>query len=77
MKFRSAVDNGLATGAFQKCNWGQIDPMVYQLPMDRRHLFFLKPACPWPAKQLAVLSNLSPEEKYVQELFCLLRQNIC
>ena len=28
MKFHSAAVNGLATGAFQKCNWGQIDPMV-------------------------------------------------
>ena len=28
MKFHSAVANGLATGAFQKCNWGQIDSMV-------------------------------------------------
>ena len=27
MKFHSAA-NGLATGTFQKCNWGQIDPMV-------------------------------------------------
>ena len=27
MKFHSAA-NGLATEAFQKCNWGQIDPMV-------------------------------------------------
>ena len=36
MKFHSAAANGLVTGAFQKCNWGQIDPMV-----DRR----LKPFC--------------------------------
>ena len=28
MKFHSAAANGFATGAFQKCNWGQIDPMV-------------------------------------------------
>ena len=28
MKFRSAAANGLATGAFQKCNWSQIDPVV-------------------------------------------------
>ena len=28
MKFHSAAANVLATGAFQKCNWGQIDPMV-------------------------------------------------
>ena len=28
MKFYSAAANGLGTGAFQKCNWGQIDPMV-------------------------------------------------
>ena len=28
MKFHSAAANGLATGAFQKYNWGQIDPMV-------------------------------------------------
>ena len=28
MKFHSAAANGLATGAFQNCNWGQIDPMV-------------------------------------------------
>ena len=28
MKFHSAAANGLATGAFQKCNWGQINPMV-------------------------------------------------
>ena len=26
-KFHSAAANGLATGAFQKCNWGQIDPV--------------------------------------------------
>ena len=31
MKFHGAAPNSLATGAFQKCNWGQIDPMV-----DRR-----------------------------------------
>ena len=36
MKFHSAAANGLVTGAFQKCNWGQIDPMV-----DRG----LKPFC--------------------------------
>ena len=30
-KFHIAAANGLATGAFQKCNWGQIDSMV-----DRR-----------------------------------------
>ena len=28
MKFHSAAANGLATEAFQKCNWGQIDLMV-------------------------------------------------
>ena len=28
MKFHTAAAKGLATGAFQKCNWGQIDPMV-------------------------------------------------
>ena len=28
MKFHSAAANGLATGAFQKSNWGQIDPMI-------------------------------------------------
>ena len=28
MKFYSAAANGLVTGAFQKCNWGQIHPMV-------------------------------------------------
>ena len=28
MKIHSAAANGLATGAFQKCDWGQIDPMV-------------------------------------------------
>ena len=28
MKFHSAAANGLGTGAFQKCNWGQTDPVV-------------------------------------------------
>ena len=28
MKFLSSAGNGIATGVFQKCNWGQIDPMV-------------------------------------------------
>ena len=28
MKVHSAAANGLATGAFQKCNWGHIYPMV-------------------------------------------------
>ena len=28
MKFHSAAANGIATEAFQNCNWGQIDPMV-------------------------------------------------
>jgi len=28
MKFHSAAANGLETGTFQKCNRGQIDPMV-------------------------------------------------
>ena len=28
MKFQIAAANGLATGAFQKYNWDQIDPMV-------------------------------------------------
>ena len=28
MKLHGAAADGLATGAFQKCNWGQIDPMV-------------------------------------------------
>jgi len=28
MKFHSAAANGLATGTFQKCKLGQIDPMV-------------------------------------------------
>ena len=28
MNFDSAAANGLATRAFQKCNWGQIDLMV-------------------------------------------------
>ena len=27
-KFHSTAANGLATEAFQKYNWGQIDPMV-------------------------------------------------
>ena len=27
-KFHSAAVNDLATGAFQKCNWGQFEPMV-------------------------------------------------
>ena len=41
MKFHSAAANGLATGVFQKCNWGQIDPMVdrglMQSPDHARH----------------------------------------
>ena len=28
IKFHSAAASGLATGAFQKCNWGLIDSMV-------------------------------------------------
>jgi len=28
MKFRITAANGLETGTFQKCRWGQIDPMV-------------------------------------------------
>ena len=28
MKFHGAAPNSLATGAFQKCNWGQIDLIV-------------------------------------------------
>jgi len=28
MKFHSAAANGLATGTFQKCIWGQIDPLA-------------------------------------------------
>ena len=28
MKFHGAAPNTLATGAFQKCDWGQIDPLV-------------------------------------------------
>ena len=28
IKFYSAAANGLATGAFQKCNWSQIEPML-------------------------------------------------
>ena len=28
MKFLSGAANGLATRVFQKCNWGQIGPMV-------------------------------------------------
>jgi len=28
MKFHSVAANGLATGTFPKCSWGQIDPMV-------------------------------------------------
>ena len=28
MKFHGAAPNSLATGAFQKRNWSQIDPMV-------------------------------------------------
>ena len=28
LKFHKATANGLATEAFQKCNWGQIDPIV-------------------------------------------------
>ena len=30
MKFYGVAANGLATGAFQKCNWGQIYPMIYR-----------------------------------------------
>ena len=26
--FQSAAANGLATGAFQNCNWGQIDSLI-------------------------------------------------
>ena len=40
MKFHSAAANGLGTGAFQKCNWGQIDPMVDR--GLRQALHFLK-----------------------------------
>jgi len=28
MKFHGAAANGSETGTFQKCSWGQIDPMV-------------------------------------------------
>ena len=28
MKFHNAAVNGSATESFEKCNWGQIDPMV-------------------------------------------------
>ena len=28
MQFHSAAANVITTGTFQKCNWGQIDPMV-------------------------------------------------
>ena len=28
MKLHSTAANGLGTGAFQKCNWGQIGAMV-------------------------------------------------
>jgi len=28
MKFHSVAVNGLEIGTFQKCNWGQSDPMV-------------------------------------------------
>ena len=48
----------------------------YWPPVDW-HLLFSKPVCPCPAKQFTVLSFLSPEAKYLQRLFCLLRQNIC